>query len=92
MANKVFQFFEGNIKMLGDALGFFANFEKEQILYRTSICSDCVAQGECKYCGCSLPGKFYVRMSCNGGERFPDLMSQQEWEEYKKANGIEIKL
>jgi hypothetical protein len=37
-----------------------------------------------------VPGKLYVKESCNGGERFPDLMGAKDWEEYKKKNNIKI--
>ena len=42
----------------------------------------------CEKCGCDYPGKLYVNKSCNNGERFPDLMSAKEWEEFKKQNNI----
>jgi len=65
---------------------------REQVLYRSEICkNDCVEYGYCVNCGCDLPGKFYVRRSCNDGTRFPNLMSAEKWEEYKKENNIEIR-
>lgn len=91
-AKKVFQFIEGNLKMLGDELHLLPLHEREQVLYRSAICKDdCVALGYCAYCGCSVPGKLYVRESCNGGERFPNMMNAENWQEFKTKNNIEIK-
>jgi len=89
--NKVLQFIEGNIKMLGDKFNLLKIHEKEQVLWRLELCSsDCVIEGKCKYCGCSVPGKLYVRKSCNNNERFPDMMNELEWQEWKKINNISI--
>lgn len=85
------QFIEGNLNLLGDRINILPNYMKEQVIWRMNICKDdCVIQGKCKYCGCSVPGKLYVSSSCNGGERFPDLMSEQDWEIYKMENNIKI--
>lgn len=77
--------------MLGDHLDLLPTYEREQVLYRSQICeSDCVKLGYCIYCGCDIPGKLYVNESCNGGERFPNLMSKDKWEKFKSENNIEI--
>jgi len=90
---KVFQFIEGNLKMLGDQIDLLSTSQKEQVLYRSQICKeDCIEYGYCKYCGCSVPGKLYVTKSCNGGERFPDLMNKEDWNKYKKDNEIDIEI
>ena len=81
-------YIEGNSKMFLSKVGFQAEHLKEQVAYRVLMCKDdCVPQGYCKECGCTLPGKHYVAESCNP-ERFPDLMSAKEWEEFKKQNNI----
>jgi hypothetical protein len=88
---KVLQFLEGNIKMLGDKFNLLKNHEKEQVLWRLELCkNDCVLEGKCKWCGCSVPGKLYVKKSCNEGVRFPDIMDEWEWQEWKKINNIEV--
>lgn len=88
---KVLQFIEGNLKMLGDELGMLPKHQQEQMLYRSQICeSDCMKLGYCIYCGCDVPGKMYVKESCNGGDRFPDLMNLSDWENFKSENNIEI--
>lgn len=86
------QYVEGNLNMLKEDLFGKPLYFKEQILYRASKCEDCYRMDACLKCGCSLPGKHYVKESCNDGLRFPDLMEEKEWEEYKKANNIEVKI
>lgn len=89
---RIFQFIEGNIKLLGDRLGKLPHHTKEQVLYRSEICkNDCMKRGYCVNCGCKVPGKLYVNKSCNKGKRFPDLMNESKWKKYKKDNNIEIK-
>ena len=89
---KIFQFIEGNLKMLGDQLHLLSKHEREQVFYRSEVCkNDCVKFGYCVFCGCSLPGKMYVNESCNNGERFPNLMNAENWEKFKKEHNIEIK-
>lgn len=86
------KFIEGNLKMLGDELNILPKYQKEQVIWRSILCKDdCLASGKCKYCGCSVPGKLYVKKSCNNGEIFPDIMSEEEWGEFKKKNNIIIK-
>ena len=75
--------------MLGDKIHLLPDHEKEQVIYRSEICKDdCIKLEYCIYCGCNLPGKLYVKQSCNGGERFPDLMSKEDWEKFKSDNNI----
>jgi hypothetical protein len=81
-------FLEGNSKMLLAQAGLQPQHIKEQIAYRMMICSDCVKEGHCEFCGCDVPGKLYVSESCNKGEKFPDLMSRIDWELYKIDNDI----
>jgi hypothetical protein len=82
---------EGNAKQVVDKFDLLPKYKKEQVEWRKSICAnDCMIEGKCKYCGCSVPGKLYVKKSCNDGERFPDMMDELEWNYYKKINGIVI--
>jgi hypothetical protein len=82
---------EGNAKQVVDKFDLLPKYKKEQVEWRKSICvNDCMIEGKCKYCGCSVPGKLYVKKSCNDGERFPDMMDELEWNYYKKINGIVI--
>jgi len=85
----IFSFVEGYTKMLGDQLHLLPDHEREQVLYRGSICRDeCVELGYCVYCGCDIPAKLYVNASCNGGERFPDMMNKEDWKKFKEENGL----
>lgn len=77
--------------MLGDAFDYLPQYKKEQVLYRASFCKDtCLKEGKCKECSCSVPGKLYSTRSCNEGKLFPNLMSLDDWEEFKIKNNIEI--
>lgn len=90
--NNIKQFIEGNLNMLEDELLGKPNYYKEQILYRISKCPDCNRLGKCIVCGCDVPGKHYVATSCNSGDRFPDLMNEEDWKLYKVEKGIKIDL
>jgi hypothetical protein len=87
---KIRQYLEGNLKMLGDMFYLLPKHVREQVAWRSLICQDCLSEGACKYCGCTVPGKLYVTVSCNGDERFPNLMDEEEWTQYKIENKIEI--
>jgi hypothetical protein len=89
----ILQFIQGNANMLGDKFNLLPKYKKEQVTWRLDFCrNDCVKEGKCKFCGCSVPGKLYVDQSCNGGKRFPDMMNENDWNEYKKLKNIVIKL
>lgn len=88
---KVLQFIEGNAKMFGDYIDLLPHHEKEQVIYRSWVCRDeCMEVGYCKHCGCSVPGKLYVKESCNDGELFPDMMNESAWEAYKEEKKINM--
>ena len=90
-AKNIIHFIEGNIKMLGDQFDLLPLHQREQVLYRSQICKDeCMVLGYCVECGCSVPGKLYVKESCNEGKKFPDLMNKIDWEEFKEKNKIKI--
>lgn len=81
-------FLEGNSQLLLEELRLQPEHIKEQIAYRRLLCSnDCAVNNACIKCGCDFKGKTSVSISCNP-ERFPDLMSRIDWEEYKKENDI----
>jgi len=63
--------------------------EQEQIAYRAELCkNDCALQRQCVICGCDYPGKIFNKESCNIN-RFPDIMSKEQWEQYKINNNID---
>lgn len=74
-------------KLLGDT----PEYIKEQVVYRLKTCKDdCVPNNKCNYCGCPPAKKSWSKHSCNNGERFPDLMNKDEWEEFKTINNVEL--
>ena len=84
----ILQYIEGNTRLLGDMIHLLPHHEKEQVIYRSQICkAECLSVGYCIQCGCDLPGKFYVKKSCNL-DRFPDMMSKTDWEKFKLDNQI----
>jgi len=91
-------FIEGYSKLFYDKIVGLPHYMQEQILYRKTVCHDsCVVKGHeesgpghCERCGCSVPGKWFVTRSCNYGYKFPDIMGETQWNEYKKKNDIEL--
>lgn len=82
-------YIEGNTQMILDGFGLQPLYIQEQIAYRMLQCkNDCMIQKKCKYCGCNVPAKLYVKESCNNGIRFPDLMDEIHWNNFKEKNGI----
>jgi len=82
-------FIEGNAKFYYDKLIGEPQYLREQRLWRLYKCKDdCVVTGECKECGCPVNKKVFQDESCNNGERFPNIMNNEEWEIYKKENNI----
>lgn len=88
--SNIYNYISGNANMILDKAGLVSQAFKEQIAFRHFKCKDdCVKAGECKYCGCGLPGRFFTAKSCNNEQIFPNIMEDSEWEEYKKNNKIE---
>lgn len=82
-------FLEGNGQRVLEGLHLQPLHIKEQIAYRRLSCkNDCAKTNKCIKCGCDFKGKTSVQESCNK-ERFPDLMSSLEWQQFKKENNIE---
>lgn len=83
-------YLQGNIRLLLDEkFNTLAPHLKEQVAYRAFMCKDsCMLEGVCQTCGCELPGKLYVTRSCNKGEKFPDLMDEEDWNNFKIENKV----
>lgn len=80
----ILSYLEGNTQLILEELKLQPQHIQEQIAYRRLLCKDdCAKTGRCKHCGCKFNGITSVSKSCNNGERFPDLMSGPEWEEFK---------
>jgi len=84
--SNVKSFIEGYSKEFYNRLIGLPIHIQEQVSYRHLKCKDdCIPQEGCIHCGCDPIGKHFTNKSCNGGERFPDLMNNEEWEEFKKT-------
>ena len=87
--NNIKQYIEGNANMLLTELGSKPDYYKQQIAYRQLMCKDdCAKIGECIICGCKYPNKQFTIKSCNPS-RFPDIMNEEDWIEFKFDNNIE---
>lgn len=76
-------YIEGNIKYVYNKYIGLDDYLKEQIERRLIKCKDdCVVTGKCIICGCPTEKKALVKESCNP-DRFPDLMTEEEWNIYK---------
>lgn len=88
----ILSFIEGNYKFYYDKMIGMPLYIQEQVLWRMELCKDdCVPNGKCIYCNCSTYKKVFVKESCNNGERFPDMMDEKDWKQYKKDNKIKMK-
>jgi hypothetical protein len=87
----ILSYIEGNTKYLLDMFDLFPKYKQEQVTWRLLICKeDCVKNGECEYCGCPPHRKAFVDESCNGGDRYPDMMNADDWEKFKNEKNIEL--
>jgi len=84
-----YNFAQGTTREVMDKIGLLDNLKHEQAQYRLQVCKDdCLPHRACKVCGCSLPGRAYVSQSCNR-DRFPDMMEQEEWDNFKQTLNVE---
>lgn len=65
----------------------------EQIIWRRIQVSqkspECWNQGYCKICGCEIIGKTMEDRKCeNENPCYPEMMSEDQWKEFKKLNNI----
>lgn len=62
----------------------------EQYMWRFLNCPQCIEQGVCRDCGCTMPDKALVHHeTCSEGEWGP-ILSEKEWKEYKKEYDIQF--
>jgi hypothetical protein len=85
-------FIEGNIEYYKDQIGYYPRYKKEQVFWRMTFCQeDCLKdEQKCVYCGCPSVKKMHVTESCNAKQRFPDMMDEPTWKQYKIDNGIKL--
>jgi hypothetical protein len=48
---------------------------------------ECLKSGHCIICGCQTPQLQMCDESCEGN-CYPEMMSKQDWEKYKKENRV----
>jgi len=71
--------------------GFLPEWEKEQVLWRAEAAKPCTLNGSCLECGCETPDLYYGTEGCKRENPcFPKMMNQEEWEEFKNTNKINI--
>lgn len=73
---------KGGITIPEDEIQDFA----EQVVYRMSMCPECVKAKECLHCHCKMPEKAFVKeASCSAGKWGP---MDPQWREYADREGI----
>lgn len=82
-------FFQGYSRYYLDKIKILPQYTREQVFYRIWVCKDsCIPFRKCEVCGCSAIEKSYATKSCSL-EKFPNLVSKERWEEYKKGKQID---
>jgi hypothetical protein len=85
---KVKSFLQGYTRYYFDNIFGLPDPIKEQVFFRLFTCKNsCLPQGKCEICKCPTIQRAYSSASCNP-EKFPDMLSVQEWEAYKIENNI----
>jgi len=80
-------FLQGHYRMFKEEFGILEVHIGEQFDYRLGIMSEeCIKNGECP-CECPFPAKQIEDRSCEK-ECYPDMMSKEDWESFKKENNI----
>ena len=71
------------------------DYIQEQIAWRPQIANpQCIEEGQCVECLCSVPSKFYSDKACDGG-CYPEMMDEDVWKEFKEIqtkNNLDIKV
>lgn len=87
-SKNIVSFIEGNAKYFWDRWIGMPPHIKEQVRYRLEQCEDdCLVEGACIKCKCPPHKKAFAKNSCNP-DRFPDIMNNEDWEQYKRENNI----
>lgn len=62
----------------------------EQITYRTLRCKPCMDAGECLICHCNTVAKISSPTSSCSDWKWEEIMTTEQWQEYKKEHKITI--
>lgn len=69
-----------------ESLNLLPLHKQEQFRYRLQIMDkQCLADGKCKICGCETPQLQMIDDACEG-KCYPNMMSKEEWDEFKRRN------
>lgn len=97
-------FIQGYFRMGRELAGIkLSSHIYEQIIWRRTqvmtLSPECWKEGHCKVCGCEILGKTMENRGCGISESeewlsegyqpcYPEMMSKEEWENYKTNNNI----
>jgi hypothetical protein len=89
---KVDSFTTVRMKKVLEGIFYYAEYEREQILWRSRVAKKCTALGYCIDCGCNTKGydKYRGSGACEKEGCYPAMMNKTEWEKFKKDNSITI--
>ena len=63
----------------------------EIIVYRATMCRECMDAGKCINCGCKTPDNFMALANfCAGGNW--DQTTIEQWKEYKQRTGLKFEI
>ena len=91
--NNIKNFVQGNWNKLKQD-SYFLKLDvhiQEQAIYRASLCRDCFNSTSCLVCGCAVPQLFYAPNKEDANDKWGKMLSETEWEEFKKSNNIDVK-
>ena len=91
---KVYDFLQGESRVVMDTFNSLPEHIKEQVEYRTSLVEktspECLKDKKCVHCGCTIPDLFYADKPCEKG-CYPTMKSVKDWEDFKKIMKITFK-
>lgn len=61
----------------------------QQALRRASLCSTCLDNQSCLYCGCDTPDAFFAPEKYDSKTKWGPMLSKEDWEDFQKVNGTE---
>lgn len=62
----------------------------EQVVYRMSLCRQCVKNGSCVHCGCKSPELFLDGKNVCSADNWYEMLSPEQWEEFKENTQIQL--
>jgi len=63
----------------------------EIVVYRATMCRECLEAGKCVNCGCKTPDSFMVLENWCSGNNW-DKTTIEQWNEYKKRTGLKFEI